>query len=86
MSKLEPPDRDRCQAEIHSYNAFVMGGPTRQVKRCDNKPTVIAKETEPGPDGLKGSMSLCDDCKPKLVEQFTKTGKRLPKFTKLRKR
>jgi hypothetical protein len=62
VSKLEPVDRTRCQAEIHSYNAFVMGGPTRQVKRCDNKPTVIAKEAEPGPDGLRGSMSLCDSC------------------------
>lgn len=63
MKPLTPPDLKRCQAEFPHFNAFVMGGPTTTWTRCEKPPTWIVKETKPGADGRKGSMSLCDDCK-----------------------
>lgn len=64
MTKLEPADLTRCQAEIpNGVNAFTMGGDlSKKHDRCSNEPTVIATERSPGEDGDTGSMSLCDDC------------------------
>lgn len=68
MSNLIPADRSQCQAEIPSGNAFSLGGGAKML-RCKNSPTVIATEKEPGADGLRGSMSLCDECKSVLLRQ-----------------
>lgn len=59
---LIPPDLARCQAEITTHRPFVMGGITRVVERCTAAPAVIATEINPGPDGQRGSMSLCAPC------------------------
>lgn len=40
---------------------MTLGGRPRRV-RCTNKPAVIATETQPGPDGQKGAMTLCKEC------------------------
>jgi len=61
---MTPPDRNRCQAVIVTteYNAFQLGGrPESKVERCTNRPTMIVEEAEPGTDGQRGSMSLCDN-------------------------
>lgn len=70
--KLIPPDPNQCQAEVPvGTNAFTIGGPNMFVReRCKNKPTVIVKENKPGPDGQRGSMSLCDGCLKQLVKQL----------------
>jgi hypothetical protein len=67
---LEPVDITRCQAEkADGVNAFTLGGRPRMV-RCTNKPTTVAHEREPGPDGLRGAMSLCGECQSALIEQL----------------
>ncbi len=58
--ELEPPDLVRCQGLILA-GSFMTLGPRSWI-RCANKPVYIAKETEPGPDELYGSMSLCEEC------------------------
>lgn len=68
MSKLTPPDKKQCQAE-KQVGAFTLGGRIGERTRCTNKPTVIAKEKEPGEDGLRGSMSLCNPCKAAMIKQ-----------------
>lgn len=62
MSALIPPDLARCQAEKpNGYSFMTLGGrPGRE--RCKNVPKIIVRETERGPDGKKGSMSLCGAC------------------------
>lgn len=69
---LIPPDLDRCQAEKLD-GSFMTLGP-RSMVRCKNKPTYIATENKPGPDGKRGSMSLCGHCskmfKEKMGENF----------------
>jgi hypothetical protein len=69
MSQLTPPDLAQCQCDITEYHPFVMGGPVRQTHRCTNVAQWLATETEPGPDGLKGSMSVCDRCAQELIKQ-----------------
>lgn len=65
LKPLEAVDHARCQADIRSaYNPWVMGGDVGgKWGRCDKKPTWYAREVEAGPDGRKGAMSLCDECK-----------------------
>lgn len=60
--KLIPPDRKQCQAETRQYRPFIIGGNVHDVRRCENVPVFISKEKKPGPDGVRGSMSLCDEC------------------------
>jgi hypothetical protein len=62
MAKLIPPDRDQCQCEKPNGVNFLTFGGKPGLVRCKNKPIVILKETKPGQDGLKGSMSLCEGC------------------------
>lgn len=64
MTKLEPADLTRCQAEIpNGVNFMTMGGDLKKRHdRCSNEATVIATERSPGEDGETGSMSLCDAC------------------------
>ena len=71
MSKLTPPDRDRCQAE-RLEGSFMTLGP-RPLARCENAPIVVATENKPNPkDGLRGSMSLCGTCVDALEAKFGK--------------
>jgi len=60
--KLTPPDRNRCQAEKPSGHSFMTLGGRPGLQRCFGKPTTIITEAEPGRDGLRGSVSLCDSC------------------------
>ncbi len=67
LKPLIPPDPDRCQAKVPGNGPFTMGGPIGNPKngyrvRCENRADVIITEDEPGPDGLRGSMSLCAEC------------------------
>ena len=71
-STLTPPDPERCQAEIGG--AFTLG-PGRV--RCNSAPTVIVEELTPGPDGQKGSMSLCGGCRSAFIDKVGKAG---PKY------
>jgi hypothetical protein len=67
---LTPPDKKQCQAEKPNGNSFMtLGGKPGRV-RCTNKPTVIATEAKPGPDGQRGTMSLCDECYAVFVKQM----------------
>ena len=67
-SKLIPPDLKRCQCEWLG-GSFMTLGP-RPTMRCESKPTVIAKENEPNAwDGVRGSMSLCDEHAQSLIKQ-----------------
>lgn len=55
-----------CSPTIERFMVIGPGG----IKRCKNKPIVIAFETAPAQDGLKGSMSLCIDCLKTFKERF----------------
>ncbi len=59
VALLTAPDTKRCQA---GRRASPMTFGPRPFVRCSNAPTVIITELVNGPDGQKGSMSLCDDC------------------------
>lgn len=69
LAPLIPPDRKQCQAEKPNGYSFMTLGGTPGLVRCKNKPTVIAHENKPAEDGRKGSMSLCDECAKKMIEQ-----------------
>jgi hypothetical protein len=74
-AKLVPPDRKRCQADIPGNGPFTMGGeigdPNNGYRtRCKEKPMCIATEKVPGPDGVRGSMSLCDHCRQMMEMQM----------------
>lgn len=70
-AELDPPDVLRCQAEFSVYRPFILGGNVRERQRCDAKPEFIATESSPGPDGRRGSMSVCARCKDKMVEKMS---------------
>lgn len=75
MTELTPPDRKRCQALVPGNGPFTMGGKIGDPRdgyrvRCENKPVVIAVERKPGPDGLRGSMSLCAECRDAFHRQM----------------
>ena len=69
-SELIPPDKKQCQAEKPNGQNFMTLGGGHKMIRCTNKPTWIASENEPDPDGVKGSMAVCDECKTQLVKQL----------------
>ena len=65
---LSPPDKKQCQAEIKE-GSFMTLGP-RSWYRCTNKPVVIVTEAKAGPDGKKGSMSLCKSCRDMMIKKL----------------
>ena len=67
--KLIPPDPQRCQAEIPNGHTFMTLGGVPGLVRCSAKPSVIVTEREAGPDGQRGSMSLCPKCLEVLLKQ-----------------
>lgn len=62
-------DLTRCQAEISNPTMFITWGGRKETIRCHNKPAVIATEKELGPDGYRGSMSLCTSCLVQFMKQ-----------------
>lgn len=68
--ELKPADLGQCQAEKPPPGAsFMTLGPI-SLKRCTNVPVVIAREVNPGKDGLRGTMSLCAECKKQFLKQL----------------
>jgi hypothetical protein len=72
VKPLEPVDHARCQADVRSaYNPFIMGGDVGgKWGRCKNKPKWYVREVKAGPDGRKGAMALCDECKPECEKRM----------------
>jgi hypothetical protein len=72
---IEPVDYAQCQAEIthgvSTHNFMKMGGQIRTTARCENTPSVMVTEMNPGKDGKKGHMSLCSDCLVAFKARFT---------------
>lgn len=68
-SDLIPPDLSQCQAypNVARHTAFNLG-PGPIPERCENTPVCLAVEIEPGKDGLKGSMTLCETCRDLMME------------------
>lgn len=86
--KLIPPDKKRCQAMKKEgchpdAEHFMVHGPGRFV-RCTKAPTVIAYENKPAADGLKGSMSLCDECLELYLKAFPPGHSTIKKLTQPR--
>jgi hypothetical protein len=70
LKALTKPDLKQCQADITTTAPFMqMGGPPRTTSRCKNVPTVLVREEKPGPDGQRGSMTVCDTCLGHLRKQ-----------------
>lgn len=70
---LIPVDYKQCQSLKPNGNSFMtLGGRPGHV-RCTAAPKWVATEKKPAAcDGQTGSMSLCDDCKAKCVNQLGK--------------
>lgn len=69
MAELDPPDYDRCQAEVVQRTPFALGG-THKRTRCSEIPVCVAVENQPGKDGKVGSMSLCHACMRQMIKQL----------------
>jgi hypothetical protein len=67
---IEPVDFEQCQAEKRAPHTFMSFGPDPGLRRCKNKPSVVATEKEPDCDGLIGSMSLCPECFEQIQKQM----------------
>ena len=63
------PSKKQCQAEI-LQGSFMTFGPRKHI-RCVNKPVCIATENKvPKNMRVKGSMSLCENCKKILIQKM----------------
>jgi len=69
--KLILPDKNQCQATCRTGSFMSFGIPSET--RCENKPSWIAQELKPRADGMRGSMSLCSDCRKRLEAQLGKS-------------
>jgi|TARA_R110000851_G_scaffold308922_1_gene468097 hypothetical protein len=67
-----PIDKERCQTEKPNRQSFMTLGGNHKMIRCENVPTVIATETNADNEGLKGSMTMCDDCLKVAEKQLPK--------------
>jgi len=67
--KLEPPDPKRCQADKITYNAWGIGGSPYKRLRCTNRAHWLVQELEPGPDGIRGHMTMCDECAEVFIDK-----------------
>jgi hypothetical protein len=67
---LVPPDHTRCQALEHNgYNFMTLGGRPGYLQ-CERLPRYIGTEAKAGPDGLIGSMSICEEHAFAMVKQL----------------
>jgi hypothetical protein len=82
MTKLVEPDLNRCQGEYKSGFFMILG--SGQWIRCNNGPKYIAFENQPGPDGLQGSMSLCEECAEVLKKNYGEKFATLHKIVKVK--
>jgi hypothetical protein len=67
---IQPVDTKRCQSEKPNGHSFMTLGGVPGLVRCSNTPIVIVIEAVKGKDGLKGSMSLCDECLAVALKQL----------------
>lgn len=73
-TKLTPPDKAQCQAmkpggcRPDAAHFMILGPAT--MERCTAKPAIIVREKKPAKDGQRGSMSLCNPCFVKFIEQM----------------
>lgn len=65
--KLIPVDYQRCQTLVPSGNTFITFGGTTGLVPCENAARYVATERVPGPEGLRGAMSVCERCKAYLI-------------------
>jgi len=71
MKDLDPPDFCKCQAlKPSGYTFMTLGGKPGDMIPCQAKPVYIVYEMHNQQDGLKGSMSLCTDCKNVFINQM----------------
>ena len=70
MAITIPVDKKQCQAMKPNGCSFMTLGGVPKRERCENVPDVIVRENEPGDDGLRGEMSLCNDCHGVMKEQM----------------
>ncbi len=71
---LTPADMTRCQTEKSNGVNFMTLGGRHEMVRCRRIPHYIAIEKEPNPeDGLRGSMSMCEECKEQHEKQMPGT-------------
>lgn len=71
-NKLIPVDYEQCQALKPNGASFMSFGDVPRHVRCTAKPKWVATERKPASDGQTGSMSVCANCKKKLIEQVGK--------------
>ena len=68
MKGLDPIDAKQCQCDKPTNMNFMTFGKKPTHVRCQEEPTCIAIEVNPdAKDGLRGGMSLCDNCR-KVLE------------------
>ena len=67
---IKPIDPSRCQAEIPTGASFMTLGGRPGLERCKSLPMYVAVESKSGPDGIKGAMSLCENCAKEFVKQM----------------
>jgi len=71
MKDLNLPDFYQCQAlKPSGYTFMTLGGKPGDKIPCQAKPYYIVYELHSQEDGLKGSMSLCIDCKNVFINQM----------------
>lgn len=61
MAKLIPPSRTKCQCWWPESSIMTLG-PRPTPTRCNRKVVAIITETNPGSDGKRGSMGVCQRC------------------------
>lgn len=62
MNILDPIDVRRCQAIKPNGNSFMTIGGVVGRERCKNTATCIIIQISPAEDGLRGGMSVCNEC------------------------
>lgn len=70
-AKLTSADVTQCQCEVTTTPGFMQLGGVKTTERCKNRPTAILHEAEAGPDGQKGSMSVCNSCLTEFEKKVT---------------
>lgn len=60
--ELEPVDKERCQTLKPNGHSFMTMGGVPGLTRCKNSPIVIAVEAKEDSEGVRGSMSMCEEC------------------------
>jgi len=59
---MQPIDVSQCQAFKPNGHSFMTLGGKPGLERCQDPPTHIVVENQPGEDQRRGAMSLCTSC------------------------